>query len=46
LELIQWLTIIEDSSLINQLMEVRRVNQTDWWDLISDEKTKSIEDGM
>jgi len=46
LELVQWLSTIEDSSLINQSMEVRRGHKTDWWDSISDEDKKSIENGL
>jgi hypothetical protein len=32
LELIQWLTTLEDSSLIQKIMDLRKSQTQDWWD--------------
>jgi len=46
IELIQWLTTLDDKSLIQKIIDLR-VNQTkDWWDTISDIERKSIEQGI
>ena len=46
IELIQWLTTLDDKSLIQKIIDLR-VNQTkDWWDTISDAERKSIEQGI
>jgi len=46
IELIQWLTTLDDKSLIQKIIDLR-VNQTkDWWDTISDTERKSIEQGI
>ncbi|MBI9036608.1 MAG: hypothetical protein JEY97_00625 [Bacteroidales bacterium] len=46
IELIQWLTTIDDWSLIQKVLDLR-INQTkDWWETISDIEKKSIEQGI
>ncbi len=46
IELIQWLTTLDDKSLIQKILDLR-INQTkDWWDTISDAEKKSIEQGI
>ena len=46
IELIQWLTTLDDKSLIEKILDLR-INQTkDWWDTISDIEKKSIEQGI
>jgi len=46
IELIQWLTTLDDTSLIQKIIDLR-VNQTkDWWDTISEAERKSIEQGI
>jgi hypothetical protein len=46
LELIQWLSTLEDASIIKKLMQFRKEETKDWWDSISEEEKKSIEKGM
>ena len=46
LELIQWLTSIEDASIIEKIMELRKKENIDWWDSISENEKKTIESGL
>lgn len=46
IELIQWLSSIEDESLIQKLMEFRRRETGDWWKEISIAEKNSIEKGI
>ena len=46
IELIQWLSSIEDSIIIDKLIKFRKEETTDWWNDISFEEKESIEKGM
>jgi hypothetical protein len=46
IELIQWLTTLEDKSVIKRLVELRNSHTKDWWDEISTEERVSIENGI
>lgn len=46
LELIQWLSTVEDKSIIKKLMEFRERETKDWWSEISDEEKSSIKKGI
>jgi hypothetical protein len=46
LELIQWLSTIEDSSIIEKIMDLRKKESSDWWNSISERERKSIENGL
>lgn len=46
IDLIQWLTTIEDSSVIQKIMELKNTENKDWWNEISDVEKKSIELGI
>ncbi|MBC9794412.1 hypothetical protein [Sinomicrobium weinanense] len=46
IELIQWLTTLEDRSLIQKIMDLRNREPNDWWDEVSDAEKKSIESGI
>lgn len=46
LELIQWLTSIEDASIIEKIMELRKKENKDWWDSISENEKKAVESGL
>lgn len=46
LELIQWLSSIEDKSIIKKLIEFRKRETKDWWNKISDAEKASIEKGL
>lgn len=45
LELIQWLSTLDDINVINKIADLRK-NQDDWWDTISDAEKKSVEKGL
>ena len=46
LELIQWLSTIEDPSIIEKINELRKKESSDWWNSISENEKKSIELGL
>ena len=46
IELIQWLSTLQDSSLIDKLMKIREKENSDWWGSISDEERSSIQKGI
>jgi len=46
LELIQWLSTLEDTAIIKKLIKFRKEETKDWWESVSDEEKKSIERGI
>lgn len=46
LDLIQWLSAIEDESIIKKLLEFRKKETKDWWEQISEEEKESIKKGI
>jgi predicted transcriptional regulator len=46
LELIQWLSTLEDSSIIEKIIELRKEENMDWWNSISEDERHSIEQGL
>ncbi len=44
IELIQWLTTLEDKVIIQKILDIR--NDDNWWDKISEIERKSIEKGI
>jgi len=46
LELIQWLSTLEDLSVLNKILDLKKQETKDWWRLISDEEKQSIENGL
>jgi len=44
LKLIEWITRIQDNSIIEKLLKVKE--ESDWWDEISQEEKESIEKGL
>ena len=46
LELIQWLSALEDSTIIEKIMDLRKRENKDWWDLLADNEKQSIEQGL
>jgi hypothetical protein len=46
LELIQWLSTIEDSSIIEKIMDLRKEESKNWWNSISESEKESIEKGL
>ncbi len=46
LELIQWLSSIEDSAMIEKIANLRKKESIDWWNLISENEKQSIDLGI
>jgi predicted transcriptional regulator len=46
IELIQWLSTLNDHSVIDKIMKLREKEKTDWWNEISTIEQKSIETGI
>ena len=46
LELIQWLSTLEDSKVIEKIIDLRKSQSKDWWNSISDAEKQSIEQGL
>ena len=46
IELIQWLSTIEDSSIIKKLIELKRKDTEDWYKNISTAEIESIDEGL
>jgi len=46
IELIQWLSTLEDKSIIEKLLQLKKEESKDWWNSISDEEKSSIEKGI
>ena len=46
LELIQWLSTIEDKDLIDKLMDLRNMEHQDWWHTLAEEEKQAIEQGL
>lgn len=46
LELIQWLSTLEDSNIIEKIMELRKRESKDWWNSISENEKQAIEKGI
>lgn len=46
IELIQWLSTLDDISIIEKIVELREREKTDWWNEISADEKKSIEKGI
>jgi thiamine pyrophosphate-dependent acetolactate synthase large subunit-like protein len=46
IELIQWLSTLNNEIIIDKLMELRESEKTDWWNEISEGEKESIEKGI
>jgi len=46
LELIQWLSTIEDASILDKIIDLRNKESKDWWNSISKKEKESIELGL
>lgn len=46
LELIQWLSVIEDPSILDKLAELKQQSAHDWWDDLADAEKESIAKGI
>ena len=46
IELIQWLSSLEDRTTIDKLLQFRKAETKDWWEKISDQEKNSITKGI
>jgi len=46
IELIQWLTTIDNASVLQKIIEIRKKENKDWWDSISEDERESINEGI
>lgn len=46
IELIQWLSTVEDDSVLEKIEAIQLENTKDWWDTISTAEQESIESGI
>ncbi len=46
IKLIQWLSTLNDQSIIEKIMRLREDEKSDWWDEISEAEKNSIEKGI
>lgn len=46
IELIQWLSIIDDAALLDKIEDLKEQNSSDWWNEISEAEKNSIDRGI
>lgn len=46
IELIQWLSTLNDESMIEKLIKLREKEKSDWWNELSKAEKESIEKGL
>lgn len=46
IELIQWLSTLEDNSILDKLLKFRKEETKDWWHSISEEEKTSLKKGI
>jgi len=46
IELIQWLSVVEDSSVLDKVAVLKQNEQSDFWDHLSDAERDSIDLGL
>lgn len=46
IELIQWLSSLEDKNIIEKLVQIRQSETKDWWEAISKQEENSILKGI
>jgi hypothetical protein len=46
LELIQWLSSLEDKVIIEKLLQFRKTETKDWWETTSDQEKASVIKGI
>jgi predicted transcriptional regulator len=46
MELIQWLTTLNDESIVQKLIDLRNNQLKDWWNELSNAEIESIEKGI
>ncbi len=46
LRLIEWLAGLNDTKILNEFITLKKRNEVDWWDGISEEERTEIEEGL
>lgn len=46
IDLIRWLTELKDVKILEQLKNIKESQNNDWWDEISEEERRAIEEGI
>ena len=46
IELIQWLSSLDDKTILDKLVQFRKNETKDWWNTISNEEKISVEKGI
>lgn len=46
IDLITWLTQINDVSVINEIKALKKKSQDDWWDSLNEQQRNDIEKGL
>ena len=46
IELIQWLSVIDDVELIEKISDLKDKSSGDWWDEVSEAEKRSIDVGL
>ncbi|WZL88510.1 hypothetical protein VS868_12990 [Salinimicrobium sp. 3283s] len=46
IELIQWLSTLDDELIIEKIMKLRKKEKTDWWNEVSKEEKASVQKGI
>ena len=46
IDLIQWLSTLEDVSIIDKILNLRKNVEGDWWNELSQEEQKDIEESI
>jgi predicted transcriptional regulator len=45
-ELLKWLSTLEDKTIIDKILELKKAEKADWWYSISEAEKDSIEKGL
>jgi hypothetical protein len=46
IDIIQWITTLNDERILEKIVHIREKENKDWWDTISEAEKKSIEKGI
>jgi hypothetical protein len=46
IDLIQWITTLDNDTVIKKIMDLRKSETEDWWNHISNDEKESIEKGI
>lgn len=46
IELIQWLSVIDDATLLEKIADLKDQSDQDWWDEISEAEKASVDRGL